>query len=577
MQSRADMYAPAEKPDSASSDPLAKLRESQAVIDKYRKASDRAKGVLWFVGCDQSRKADEEAKVRLLKAATERAQAQLRTRATGQTLRLRTKEANQKEARRLTAQTELYAALKLAEETRAEYDELKAQITKIEQTPAGNMYEMRRLNKEQAELEAQATIINLRAERNGAHALHLQEMYNTIRAVATAAFEAKTAAQEAHANAMAQNANESGAASQLSVISSLRMISGRVDEYGRQLNLLQSTQSRRVQNCSTECEQALQHYYVVSETCRVQAYIEGQASMAAWLANKLETMRTDVGESRKHEQIFRKVRKVTRGIIQRHMLAKQAEGELYFYTPDRRSGEQHLQKARRWWREVDRAYSLAKDAYEGARATAIKSEMSEIKLQLQKVEYQCERTFRKVKVLTKKQLLKQLAVEQELLDELRAEESVLHERQSALEEELEGAEVEFLELTQAFNQAEEELLKAEGEKALAEAEVAAAIKTEKQAQQRAKSFLERLEREGIVFTAEGEDEAAQGKYKNRFKDLLMRKILDGKLSTPWTMEDEREFRQKFTEGLGGSVRKSELAASLRAKENSLIARLGGYS
>ena len=57
----------------------------------------------------------------------------------------------------------------------------------------------------------------------------------------------------------------------------------------------------------------------------------------------------------------------------------------------------------------------------------------------------------------------------------------------------------------------------------------------------------------------------------------MRKILDGKLSTPWTIEDEREFRQKFTEGLGGSVRKSELAAGLRAKESSLIARLGGYS
>ncbi len=578
MQARAEMCTPAEKPDSASSaDPLAQLRESQAVIDKYRKASDRATGVLWFVGCDQSRKADEEAKVRLLKAATERAQAQLRTRATGQTLRLRTKEANQKEARRLTAHAELYAALKLAEETRAEADELKAQITKIEQTPAGNMYEMRRLNKEQAELEAQATIINLRAERNGAHALHLQEIYNTIRAVATAAAEAKNAAQEAHANAMAQNANESGAASQLSVITSLRMISGRVDEYGRQLNLLQTTQSRRVQNCATECEEALQHYYVVSETCRVQAYMQGQASMAAWLANKLETMRTDVGESRKHEQIFRKARKVTRGIIQKNVLAKKAGGELYFYTPDRKSGEQHLQKARRVWREVDRAYGLAKDAYDGARATAIKSEMVEIKLQLQKVEYQCERTFRKVKVLTKKQLLKELAVEQELLDELRAEESVLHERQSALGEELEGAEVEFLELTQAFNRAEEELLRAEGEKALAEAEVAAAIKTEKEAQERAKSFLERLEREGIVFTAEGEDEAAQGKYKNRFKDLLMRKILDGKLSTPWTIEDEREFRQKFTEGLGGSVRKSELAAGLRAKESSLIARLGGYS
>ena len=578
MQARAEIVVAEHRPGSVvSSDPLAKLRESKAVIDNYRKISDRAKGVLWFVGCDQARKAEEEAKVRLLKAATERAQAQLRTRATAQTLRLRTKEANQKEAQRLTAQTELYAALKLAEETRAEYDELKSQIEKIEQTPAGNMYEMRRLNKEQAELEAQSTIVKLRADRNGAHALHLQELYNTIRAVATAAATAKVAAQEAHAEATARNAGDAATASKLSIIGNLRTVSGRVDEYGRQLNLLQTTQSRRVNKCLTECEAALEHYYVVSETCRVEAFIQGQASMAAWLANKLDTMRTDVGESRKHEQIFRKVRKVTRGIIQRHLLAKNPEGELYYYTPDRKSGERHLHESQRAWRAADEAYRLAKGAYEGARATAIKSEMDEIKLQLQKVEYQCERTFRKVKDLTKKQLQNQLKVEQELLDELKAEESVLHERQAALQEELHGADIKFLELTEVFKRAEEDLLKAEGEKALAQAEVASASKTEKQAQQRAKAFLERLEREGIVFTAEGDDEAAQGKYKNRFKDLLMRKILDGQLSTPWTIDDEREFRQKFTEGLGGSVRKSELAAGLRKKESSLVARLGGYS
>lgn len=578
MQARAEISVSGGKAGSAgSADPLAKLCEAQAVIDNYRKISDRARGVMWFVGCDKARKAEEEAKVRLLKAATERAQAQFRTRATGQTVRLRTKEANQKEAQRLTAQTELYAALKLAEETRAEYTELKDQITKIEQTPAGNMYEMRRLNKEQAELEAQATIINLRAERNGSHALHLQELYNTKRAVATAAAEAQKAAKKAHAEAMAQSANDGAASAELNVIDIFRVASGRVDEYGRQLNLLETTQTRRVNKCATECESALEHYYVVSETCRVQAYIEGQASMAAWLANKLVTMRSDVGESRKHEQIFRKARKVTRGIIQRNLLAKKAEGELYYYTPDRKSGEQHLVKAKRAWRVADRAYALAKEAYDGARSTAIKKEMSEIKLQLQKVEYKCERTFRKVKDLTKKGLLKQLEVEQELLDELRAEESVLHERQSALEEELVDAEVEFITLTETFQQAEKELLRAEGEQSLAQAEVDAALKAEKTAQERAKAFLGRLESDGIVFTAEGDDEATKGAYMNRFKDLLMRKILDGQLSTPWTMDDEREFRQKFTEGLGGTVRKSEVSAALRAKEQSLIARLGGYS
>ena len=120
-------------------------------------------------------------------------------------------------------------------------------------------------------------------------------------------------------------------------------------------------------------------------------------------------------------------------------------------------------------------------------------------------------------------------------------------------------------------------IRAEGEQSLAQAEVDAALKAEKTAQERAKAFLGRLESDGIVFTAEGDDEATKGAYMNRFKDLLMRKILDGQLSTPWTMDDEREFRQKFTEGLGGTVRKSEVSAALRAKEQSLIARLGGYS
>lgn len=77
--------------------------------------------------------------------------------------------------------------------------------------------------------------------------------------------------------------------------------------------------------------------------------------------------------------------------------------------------------------------------------------------------------------------------------------------------------------------------------------------------------------------AAGEDEATVGEYKNRFKDLLMRKTLDGQLDTPWSADDEREFRTKFTEGLGGVVRKSEAAAGLRAKESSLVARLGGYT
>ena len=75
--------------------------------------------------------------------------------------------------------------------------------------------------------------------------------------------------------------------------------------------------------------------------------------------------------------------------------------------------------------------------------------------------------------------------------------------------------------------------------------------------------------------AAGADEATVGEYKNRFKDLLMRKTLDGQLDTPWSADDEREFRTKFTEGLGGVVRKSEAAAGLRAKESSLVARLGG--
>ena len=49
--------------------------------------------------------------------------------------------------------------------------------------------------------------------------------------------------------------------------------------------------------------------------------------MAAWLASKLETMRVDVGESRKHEQIFRKARKVKNSIVQKHLLAKRRDGE----------------------------------------------------------------------------------------------------------------------------------------------------------------------------------------------------------------------------------------------------------
>ena len=565
---------------SGSADPLANLRAAAAVIDNVKKVSDRANGVCWFVGCDKARKAEEEAEVRLLKAATERAQAQFRTRATGQTVRMRTKESNQREAQRLSAQTELYAALKLAEETRAEVDDLKAQVLKIEQTPAGNMYEMRRLNKEQAEIEAQTTIIELRANRNAAHALSLQEIYNTRRAVANTAADDKKAAQQTHKEAMEQTAFEKANQGSLGVIDLFRVNSGRVDEYGRQLNLLQITQTRRVNRCVTDVEEALQHFSVVSETCRVQAYIEGQASMAAWLANKLSTMRSDVGESRKAEIVFRKVRKVNRGIITRHLLAKKSEGELYFYTPDRKAGEQHLVKAKRERRIADRKYDLAKEADEQSRAVLIKIDMAEIKVVLSKVEYKCERSFRKVKDLTKKGLLKQLAIDQAELDELQAEEKILRDRLEAGEEELGpgGAQADYDDVIKPAREvAEEQHLKAEGEQHLAQAEVNVAVVAEKAAQERAAQFLVQLESQGIVFTGEGEDEATQGAYKNRFKGLLMRKILDGQLSTPWTMDDEREFRQKFTEGLGGTVRKSESAAGLREKESSLIARLGGYT
>ena len=40
----------------------------------------------------------------------------------------------------------------------------------------------------------------------------------------------------------------------------------------------------------------------------------------------------------------------------------------------------------------------------------------------------------------------------------------------------------------------------------------------------------------------------------------MRKMLDGELQTPWTPEDEREFRALFTRGLGGHAVRSEEAS-----------------
>ena len=582
------------------SDPLGQLREAREVIEGYRRVAERAKGVMWFVGADKALKAEEEAKVRLLKQATERAQAQFRTRASGMNLRRATKEAGMREADREKAQKELYAALKYAEELGTAAETQLAQVLAKKDAAFGASFaEMKKLGKEIFELESSAAIANAKAERAKAHALGLQDIYDNKRALALQADNAKKEAQEAHAAAQAQTAGENKDSQANSVINLFRVESGRVDEYGRQLNMLTMREERHVARCDANAEEAEARYQIVSETCRAQAYVEGQASMAAWLTNKLSGMRVHVGQSRKHEVVFRKVRKVTQGIINRQILARRPEKELYYSTPARRAAQQALLAANKASQAADEVWTVAEKAVADAPAVAMKAEIVEIDKKLTKVVYQADRAFRAVKDNTKKGLQKQLALDQALLDELRSEESVLRDRRAELEEALVEGEVELLALRAKLAEAEEGRLAAEAARNLAQAELDAALKVEHQAQARAKGYLvraafvlpvalcaladracaplqERLEGEGIVFAA-GEDEATVGEYKNRFKDLLMRKTLDGQLDTPWSADDEREFRTKFTEGLGGMVRKSEAAADLRAKESSLVARLGGYT
>eukprot|EP01047_Picozoa_sp_COSAG01_P014243 COSAG01_NODE_690_length_14219_cov_19.783144_8_plen_104_part_00 len=92
---------------------------------------------------------------------------------------------------------------------------------------------------------------------------------------------------------------------------------------------------------------------------------------------------------------------------------------------------------------------------------------------------------------------------------------------------------------------------------------------------RAETKLAELEAvEGVRFT--GADEEAVLASKNQFKEMLMRKMLDGQLQAPWTPEDEREFRALFTRALGGESVRSEEALSRRGKESSLLGRLGAY-
>ena len=110
----------------------------------------------------------------------------------------------------------------------------------------------------------------------------------------------------------------------------------------------------------------------------------------------------------------------------------------------------------------------------------------------------------------------------------------------------------------------------EGQQRLAAEDVVAALAHEQRVQAQAGEKVAELLASGFVY--------ADDAFENRFKELLMLKMLDGELGTAalFTNEQEREFRSMFTEGLGGdtTARKVGLSAEEKLKLQEREAAVG---
>lgn len=347
-----------------------------------------------------------------------------------------------------------------------------------------------------------------------------------------------------------------------------------------QLLALRKNYSERVATLDVEIMSSTDEYQVLQAEQGVARQAHITEKLALWLQGVLKELCRRRGFARQQEITFRKARHATANIRTRQLLVKPQSKirSLFYLTPGRRNAEAELIKLTRLTKAARHEFGLANNASQtvAMRVENARQELLEIEETLLSVTYKAERAYRNANINRKKGFLKVVQEEEAALEEFKAEEDALRERKRDLDEQTVLSTAELAKLQAKTDEALELLHLAEGDEAIAQAKVEAAHAEEGAAQLKAEQKLLQLESEdGIVFGGAGASEQEQADAKNVFKALLMRKLLDGSLETPWTPEDERQFRALFTKGLGGE-RKSEAAAEMREKQDSLLGRLGGF-